>query len=799
MPKDFDKIGIILIDDNPESLQITDYENNIEYPDLISENEILNESAERFSDYFDLKWFSSCKEVRKYRDSIRLIGYKSPTLLTEENLIGELLFFDYAMTKNTKTVEERCPDNHDVIERLSILPKLDSILDRLDIEKYDPLQTPMPVWSGGVNNDDQGCFAGGLLFSLLADYPWAPVALTRKNTQQLRPEVRFFEWMLESDTNHAFENKGRPSPTWDELITEGVQTLRIRIEELATAGIIYLNLYDLLKLVEPEYPLPEFDANATEPEEPTLTFHSRYGKKTLPINGLFIDISEENRSEEVKKWAKSILEKLLRNNKIEDLEKGLELTNRLFKSYTSLRLRMQRHTLSDAVKKLTEHWLKIPQDEKERLENAREWVSRNLKTLFNADKNEEIEKGMELARSIFDSYLKLPLEEQNDLLSEVDKGLQEVNGLLSKKRVNPSQKIDEKAREQLTNILKNILKKLYGSHKSSVIKSNLEFADSLWGTFTRLTSDKQNELLSEMVKGLDELRERWINERIKKQDGNIPDDFKMTITKLGKLNDAENLILENDSLKSYIEYNQKFFQKGKKILKKYMREYIKDFPPNDLKIELRKKLGKSSSTDVEPELERILNEKRNLLNMQFKKYWDCPIDNNSDELDADCMIKWFDIRTEEYTPIQKRWAVLFMIVKLYRFQWTAKQTYYKTLSELRKQDPDKAGLLSKHMHIRDFDRTYTRHDLYEAMYPLAKDEQIVIPPKNIVAYWGHASRGDMGVSFQDIMERKGEGDKGFMKGERSLLIMYANSFKDWNWEKDVPSLRAILKPEVDRS
>ena len=685
----FDKISIILIDDNPpHHLRFNEKVSNDEqadgneqvyYNELINYNKQIgydkyadydeqtdyskqfryNEKTDNnkqicdvnipsldprpeFSKFFDLKWFSSIVEVREYRDSIRKIAYKSPTTLTKEKLIGEIICFDYAMTKDTRSVSERYDDPKikKIIERLSLLPVLLSIRERLGITLEEPCEDL--DLKGGGNNDDQGCIAGGLLFSLLADYPCAPVALTVKEDYNISSAAKFFEWMLENDAHHAFKNKGRPDPQWDELIFEGVQTLRKRIEELATAGIIHLNLDDLMKLAEPEYRSTETDSKSKESESDstelkpnsehnkptlheTLTFHSRYGMKTLPVNGLFIDTKENERVESARTWAKSLLEKLLGdvqfyNIKINDLKMGMEFADRLFDAYTNLKLRKQRHFLSEALTGLKNFWL----------------------------------------------------------------------------------------------------------------------------------NDSGN---------------------------NLPEGLRITIKALGDGDET----------------------KGNMILKKYMREHI-----SHLRVTVRNK-------DEKPFLEK-----------KFQKYWKCSLNNNSNELKVQCMSRknCLSLGSKGYTDIQKRWAVLFMIVKLHRFRWIASRNYIKYVNE---QNSYSTQLIEKYDN-RDFMRNITYFDLYDALYPLpgtplilplseGADADVASSWKDARSFGGQATRngkkstyGKLSLKFKDLLESKNwtddpeypnntNADHGFMKGERTILIMYANSFNDWDWEKNAPSLLAILKPE----
>jgi len=168
-------------------------------------------------------------------------------------------------------------------------------------------------------------------------------------------DASFFEWLMSFETGGLLKAKGLGvSPPWGKIISEGVQSLQTRIQQLAEHGIIALHLDDLLNL-------------ADNGAHPTVRFTSRYGTRRLPIAGLFSNIKEENeRTEKARSWAAGILNEALAHTgkrgdtsayktTIADIRDGLVLARKLrdaWKSQKVLKHLAFSRSLADARHKL---------------------------------------------------------------------------------------------------------------------------------------------------------------------------------------------------------------------------------------------------------------------------------------------------------------------------------------------------------------------------------------------------------------------------------------------------------------
>jgi hypothetical protein len=269
---------VLFLDDNSTSLYI-DHEPQFFIPAGAS----LKTQAicQRILDYFELRWVATAEEAREFRDLSQQCYLVSPSRYQREAWFPEILAFDYALSGAPNSVEKRF--GAEGLRRLSPLPDLRDLARSLSVPLPGRLEAP---GTGKATNDDNmGCFAGGLIFSLFAGHPTAPVALTVKGSATTEnTEAGFFEWMLESDSDGTFKAKGRPHPQWEALLVEGVQSLRKRLSLLIASGLVTVPLQELLPLA---------DGLAVE----SLHVRSRYGVRNLPVAALFL---EEVSSDEAK-------------------------------------------------------------------------------------------------------------------------------------------------------------------------------------------------------------------------------------------------------------------------------------------------------------------------------------------------------------------------------------------------------------------------------------------------------------------------------------------------------------------
>jgi hypothetical protein len=297
----FDKIKILLVDDNPESLTLRDTVDG-------KQSDLPRIAAPELAPYFEVLWLATVEEVRNFRDSFLTVASASPELLGEVGVVPELLIFDYALSGIDLAVNERRAVGEHGYQKISPIPRLKTALSKLDIslreltdsrprlEHLEGEASKTPV--AGKGADNYGCFGGGLLLTAFFGHPCASVPTTRWGEEKTEgTEAAIFEWLLKRDSDGSFQHKGRTSARWDEIIKFAIPRLRKRIEQLDDANLIRLSLDDLFELSE------------NNPGQiQALRVWSRYGLRRLPVKILFMEMEDD---ETMATWAQKRLASLL--------------------------------------------------------------------------------------------------------------------------------------------------------------------------------------------------------------------------------------------------------------------------------------------------------------------------------------------------------------------------------------------------------------------------------------------------------------------------------------------------------
>jgi len=359
-----DRIRVLLIDDDPVALQMPRDSDGLVVP-------WISGPPKELEDHFELLWLATAEEAREFRDLSSAISVLSPTALNEAGCLPDILSVDYRLSLNPVPVAKRRSDGlelpRSVVDQLSPLPRLRRLAESLGIHLPDL----DPVEATSREDDNMGCFAGGLIYSLLAAHPCGIVAQTRHGNLGHRgisdktegSEARYFETLLQFETGGALRARFVQWPSWSKLIPDAVLNLRRRIGTLHRAGLVTLSPDDLVSIADGG------DADS-------LSMDSRYGHRDLPIQGLFIDVNPEDRKRAAAQWASRALDDLVSNligetpasgggeahRALRDaISSGLELSDRLWRCYESerltkryllslLRAREQEKTLGNSLK-----------------------------------------------------------------------------------------------------------------------------------------------------------------------------------------------------------------------------------------------------------------------------------------------------------------------------------------------------------------------------------------------------------------------------------------------------------------
>jgi hypothetical protein len=180
-----------------------------------------------------------------------------------------------------------------------------------------------------VNFD--GLLIGTFYSALTARHPAAMVSITNY-MGEMPSEVKTLHSLVTPFLGVNFEhNLPSNERSWRNIVTEGVRHLRRRIIDLYKSGDITLSTSDLMTLTE-------------DNRHGVLTIHSPYAMRKLPVQGLFIDVSKENRGTAVNKWASELMQSVMTD--CEELRQAQELAGVVWDAYNNNKLVEDRKNLS---------------------------------------------------------------------------------------------------------------------------------------------------------------------------------------------------------------------------------------------------------------------------------------------------------------------------------------------------------------------------------------------------------------------------------------------------------------------
>ncbi len=305
-----DKIRILLLDDMPD--WTFDEEGENRSPQL----------PEEWEAHFELLWLQNAEESRWLLDAFSLLATRVPRATCRTNLPPELLVFDYALTQGgNRSRTERDPTN--------VIPRLRSLLKEYSLDVQEKVPPPPPTGTP-LGKDRTGCYVGGELARVFGAHPCGAVPTTA-HVDTSNTDAAFYEWLNRQYFMGLFDDKGRGDPSWDILIPIGVKSLRARMEQLAMPGLLRMSPSALQRLLEAP----------TQMRNGSLTMHSCYGPRTLPIAGLFADVLppvKENDSgfaAEAKKWAGKWLAALFGGFGCNEFTEARDLATAFYNAFVS--------------------------------------------------------------------------------------------------------------------------------------------------------------------------------------------------------------------------------------------------------------------------------------------------------------------------------------------------------------------------------------------------------------------------------------------------------------------------------
>lgn len=335
-------INVLLIDDNPkhysaklnEAKAIGLVDSNITCsPEDVSIPVIkfIGENA-GLEKHFNLMHLKSPVEIKEFISFNLEIEDKFTSVeLGSIGLIPNIIAFDYYLREEMdKPLVGINKENQSVLQYLNPNYKLLNYLKN-NIKDYpvlnltkelNPDYRDADLLIDGFNEyekkreDNLGLLAGVEIARLFRNYTCVglPVTFKPKDKLNLNPEAFFFEFINDYEFGSMFNREHRTNKDWEKIIFDGTRQLRNRINDLVKSNKITPSIGQLMKLAD--------ENTDTDYEDEIFTYHSDYGKHSLPVMALFIDITKANRKESIQDYFDALLKSLIQNAKA-GIDKGV--------------------------------------------------------------------------------------------------------------------------------------------------------------------------------------------------------------------------------------------------------------------------------------------------------------------------------------------------------------------------------------------------------------------------------------------------------------------------------------------
>jgi hypothetical protein len=273
--------------------------------------------------FFRLKLLQHPEEIKEYISLCLEVEDKKGTKIIGETpgILPEVVVFDYKLSDNLELdskygisykeelrpirkflnpvfkLNEIWQKQNPYLEDVPLYSRVDFIKN---ISKKETLYYNDEITINDLNtlqNDQLGLFAGVEISKMFRAHPCVAVPATFNHSEASRMHAfsKFYEWINDYDLKTMFSSEFRNDKKWDVVIPHAVKQLRQRIIALVQANKITLDLQELLKLV---------NGNT---EDGVFTFYSVYGRRQLPLEGLFIYVTKKDRQREITKFAEGLI------------------------------------------------------------------------------------------------------------------------------------------------------------------------------------------------------------------------------------------------------------------------------------------------------------------------------------------------------------------------------------------------------------------------------------------------------------------------------------------------------------
>jgi hypothetical protein len=326
------KLTVFWIEDNPIQFNV---ERKIgkQYPKFLHE------------EFITYCLFQHPKQVEEYLSMVSAIKNTTHALAEKcQNALPDIVAFDYKMAdafKNNQNALSYYDKDHNVylqsksashklLEKFSEQFKNQILfLDREDVKalEYGGDKFKEEIKTAEIQLDDEfGLYCGITIVREFKEYITVGVPATINKADKsgtMNYNSLFYEWINSYDLKGAIDRSANVNEMkdWSKILDFSADLLRKRIVAQIQTG-----------KATPDYSQLNFLAEGNVPEERIFSFETIYGKRDLPLDGLFLDVTDQTeRISKIKEWANGILNKLPLTNAV--IEKSNETATTLWNTY----------------------------------------------------------------------------------------------------------------------------------------------------------------------------------------------------------------------------------------------------------------------------------------------------------------------------------------------------------------------------------------------------------------------------------------------------------------------------------
>lgn len=326
------EITIFWIEDNPIQTN-NDEINGKEYPKFLHKN------------FFSYCIFQHPKQVEEYLSMVNKLNGTTASLAEEcHRALPDIIVFDYQLAqaisgsnaglkytdndhyeylKSTSASHQLKKTFNDLFEKETLFLDTDDV--RNELYKADKFKAEINA-EEILSDDEFGLYCGISIVREFKEYITVGVPATINKVDKKRTmsyNSLFYEWINSYDLKGAIERpaKREEMKDWSKILEFSANLLRTRIATQIQTG-----------KATPDYSQLNALAEGNIPDERIFSFETIYGKRDLPLDGLFIDITDKTeQNTKITEWTNGILNKLPLTNTV--IKKSNETATTLWNTY----------------------------------------------------------------------------------------------------------------------------------------------------------------------------------------------------------------------------------------------------------------------------------------------------------------------------------------------------------------------------------------------------------------------------------------------------------------------------------